>query len=234
MEWDLKERNPLQGVKETFDSVASRYDSQRRWIIPELDRFYSAAVWAAALPGRRPAILDIGAGTGLLSELLCETYPGVTVTLMDISEKMIEVARRRFAGREGVRFVAADYRHRDLGGPFDAICSALSIHHLEKEEKRDLYGRIYGALRPGGIFVNADQVKGETPGLHRHNLAYWNDFVLHGPLDPAEIRAMFERRKALDRMEKLSLQLGWLKAIGFTDVDVVYKNRTFAVFTGRR
>jgi len=35
-------------------------------------------------------------------------------------------------------------------------------------------------------------------------------------------------------MEKLSLQLGWLKEIGFSDMDVVYINRTFAVFTGRK
>ena len=192
-------------VKETFNAIASTYDEQRKWIIPELSMLYGAAVWAAALTGKRPAILDIGAGTGLLSELLLEAYPGASVTLMDISEQMIEVARRRFAGREGFRFVAADYRHEDLGGPFDAICSALSIHHLEKEEKRDLYQKIFGALKPGGIFVNADQVKGETPLLHRRNLSYWDEYVLHGPLDPNEIQAMFERRK----------------------------NRSFAVFTGR-
>lgn len=84
------------------------------------------------------------------------------------------------------------------------------------------------------MFVNADQVEGETPGLHRRNLAYWNDFLLQGPLDPEEIQAMFERRKTYDRMEKLSLQLAWLKEIGFSDVDVVYKNRSFAVFTGRK
>jgi tRNA (cmo5U34)-methyltransferase len=84
------------------------------------------------------------------------------------------------------------------------------------------------------VFVNADQVEGETPGLHRRNLAYWNDSVLQGPLDPEEIQAMFERRKTYDRMEKLSLQLAWLKEIGFSDVDVVYKNRSFAVFTGRK
>lgn len=221
-------------LKETFDTIASRYDDQRRWIIPDLEGFYRAAVWAAALRGRSPSILDIGAGTGLLSGLLLEAYPGASITLMDISEKMIEVAKARFRARKGIRFVAADYRHEDLGGPFDAICSALSIHHLEREEKRDLYQKIFDALKPGGIFVNADQVKGETPRLHRRNLSYWDDFVLKGPLDRAEIQAMFERRKTLDRMEKLSLQLEWLKTIGFTDVDVVYKNRSFAVFTGGR
>jgi len=233
-EWYLGERNPMHGVKETFDSIASRYDGQRRWILPDIQGFYGAAVWAAALPGKRPTILDIGAGTGLLSELLCRAYPDATVTLMDISEKMIEVARRRFAGKEGVCFAVADYRHSDLGGPFDGICSALSIHHLERIEKRELYRRVFGALKPGGIFVNADQVEGETPGMHRRYLAYWNDFVLQGPLDPEETQAMFERRRTLDRMEKLSVQMEWLKEIGFTDVDVVYKNRSFAVFTGRK
>ena len=224
----------MPGLKETFDTIASRYDDQRRWIIPDLDGFYHAAVWAASLRGKSPAILDIGAGTGLLSGLLLEAYPGADITLLDISGKMMEVAEARFRGRKRIRFVAADYRDTDLGGPFDAICSALSIHHLEREEKRELYRRIFDALKPGGIFVNADQVEGETARTHRRNLAYWDDFVRGGPLDRAEVQSMFERRERLDRMEKLSLQLGWLKAIGFTDVDVVYKNRTFAVFTGRR
>ena len=224
----------MHGVKETFNAIASHYDEQRGWIIPDLEGFYHAAVWAVALSGEAPAILDIGAGTGLLSRLLLDAYPRASITLVDISENMIEVARRRFTGREGVRFVASDYRHGNLGGPFDAICSALSIHHLERDEKRDLFQRIFRELNPGGVFVNADQVLGETPRLHRRNLAYWNDYVLQGPLGPEEIQAMFERRRTLDRMEKLSLQLGWLKEIGFSDVDVVYKNRSFAVFTGRK
>ena len=224
----------MRGLKETFDTIASRYDAQRKWIIPDLEGFYHAAVRAAALPGKSPSILDIGAGTGLLSGLLLEAYPGADITLLDISEKMMEVAEARFRGRSGIRFVAADYRHADLGGPFDAICSALSIHHLDREEKRELYGKIFDALKPGGIFVNVDQVEGETARLHRRNLSYWDDFVINGPLDRAEVQAMFERRKTLDRMEKLSIQLEWMKAIGFTGVEVVYKKRTFAVFTGRR
>ena len=221
-------------VKETFDAIASRYDDQRRWIIPDFQGFYRSAVWAAALPEKGPAILDIGAGTGLLTGLLLEAYPDATITLVDVAEKMLEVAKERLAGRERVSFIAADYRHGDLGGPFDAICSALSIHHLEREEKQELYLKAFRALKPGGIFVNADQVKGESELLHRRYLEYWNDFVLGGPLGREEVKAMFGRRERLDRMEKLSVQLEWLKEIGFADVDVVYKNRSFAVFTGRR
>jgi len=224
----------MHGLKEAFDAMASRYDGQRRWIIPDLQGFYHSAVWAAALTKKEPSILDIGAGTGLLSELFLEAYPGATITLMDISEKMLDVARVRFRGRERVRFVVMDYSRGDLGGPFDAICSALSIHHLPQDEKRELYRRIFEALGKGGVFVNADEVAGESEETHRRNLEYWDDFILGGPLAREEAEAILRRREAFDRMEKLSVQMGWLKEIGFTDVDVIYKNRSFAVFAGRK
>jgi len=115
----------VSGLKESFDTIAAGYDAQRRWIIPDFEWFYTVAVRAATVPAREPSILDIGAGTGFLSAMLLGVYPGATLTLMDISEKMLEVARRRFEGREKVRFLVADYRDADLGGPFDIICSAL-------------------------------------------------------------------------------------------------------------
>jgi tRNA (cmo5U34)-methyltransferase len=223
----------MQGLKETFDTLASRYDDQRRWIIPDLEGFYHAAVRAVALRQKSPSILDIGAGTGLLSGLLLEAYPGARITLLDISEKMMGVAKARFRRRKGIRFVAADYRRRDLGGPFDAICSALSIHHLEREEKRELYRKVFGALKRGGVFVNADEVAGESDAEQRENLASWDDFLRNGPLGREEVEEIIRRRETFDRMEMMSVQVGWMREIGFTDVDVIYKNRSFTFFMGR-
>jgi len=225
---------PVNGLREAFDAIASRYDEHRRWIIPDFAGFYAAAVRAAASSKENPSILDIGAGTGLLSEMLLQVYPAAWITLMDISEKMLEVARRRFKGREGVRFLVADYRGGDLGGPFDIISSALSIHHLGQEEKRELYRRVHSSLAEGGVFVNADEVAGESEDIHRENLAAWDAFLMEGPLGEAEALTIMERRGRLDRMDKLSVQLGWLREIGFSRVEVDYTNRCFAVFTGRR
>jgi tRNA (cmo5U34)-methyltransferase len=153
---------------------------------------------------------------------------------MDISEKMLGVARKRFEGREKIRFIAADYRDRDLGGPFDIIASALSIHHLEREEKRELYRRIFASLHGGGIFVNADEVAGETEKEHLENLASWDRFLMGGPLGADGARAIMDRRDRFDRMEKLSVQLEWMQAAGFTGVDAPYRKGTFVVFTGRK
>ncbi|QSZ66141.1 class I SAM-dependent methyltransferase [Methanofollis aquaemaris] len=221
-------------VKAAFDAGASEYDTHRKWIIPEFETFYGAAVWAAAWQGEAPSILDVGAGTGLLSALLLQRYPAASVTLIDNSERMLEVARQRFAGREGVHYLVGDYRQERLSHRYDLIASALSIHHLKREEKYALYQRIFEALKPGGVFVNAEQVKGESAWQQERNFAYWDAFVNEGPLPPETKVEILERRDRLDKMEKLSVQMQWLTEIGFVDVDVVYKNRPFAVFSGRR
>jgi tRNA (cmo5U34)-methyltransferase len=224
----------MEQIKKAFDETASRYDAQRRWIIPEMDDYYSAAVWAAECADSHPAILDIGAGTGLLSALIIRKYPGASLTLVDLSEPMLSVAKERFAGRRDVRYITGDYSSVDFAGRYDLICSALSIHHLEQDDKRRLYQKIFDNLHPGGIFVNADQVLGETPAINQHYMAYWDEFLEPCPLSLEDKKQVLNRRDTFDRNEKLSVQLAWMQDCGFTSIDVVYKNRQFVVFTGRR
>jgi len=224
----------MEHIRQAFNQFAQDYDSQREFIIPEMRQYYGAAVWAMESPALKPAILDVGAGTGLLSAFLLEKFPDARLTLMDIAENMLDEARKRFATRPGTEYVVCDYSRSELGGPYDIVCSALSIHHLAPEDKRRLFGRIFTALKPGGIFVNADQAEGETPYFRERYLEYWNEFLRNGPMTEAQHAEILKRRDTLDRNEKLSVQLTWLKEAGFADVDVVYRNRTFIVTVARK
>ena len=224
----------MEHIKNAFDNIAAEYDSQRQYVIPEMDEYYGAAVWAAESPEQSPAILDIGAGTGLLSALMLQKFPGATLTLLDISENMLAVARQRFSGRKNIRYMANDYSKAELDGPYDIVCSALSIHHLAPEDKHSLFGKIFSALKPGGMFINADQADGETLYFRQRYLDYWNHFLKSGPLNEKEHVEILTRRELLDRNEKLSVQLQWLHERGFSDVDVVFKNRTFIVTVARK
>ncbi len=181
-----------------------------------------------------PEILDIGAGTGLMSAFVLQKFPDAHLTLMDIAENMLDMAKKRFAARPGTRYVTCDYSRADLGGPYDIVCSALSIHHLAPEDKRQLFHRIHDALVPGGMFVNADQADGETLYFRERYMDYWNVFLKSGPMSEAQHAEILKRRDTLDRNEKLSVQLAWLNEAGFSDVDVVYKNRTFIVTVARK
>ena len=147
-------------IRDAFDTIALEYDAQRVHIIPDLHQYYGAAVWAAISPDNNPAILDIGAGTGLMSALVLEKFPGASLTLLDISENMLAVARQRFSQRDNIGYVVSDYRRSPLGGPYDLVISALSIHHLSRDDKCQLFHGIFSALKPGGMFINADQADG--------------------------------------------------------------------------
>lgn len=224
----------MKHIKKAFDAVATEYDAQREYIIPEMRLFYGTAIWAAETPADNPLILDIGAGTGLLSTLLLQKFPKADITLMDISENMLDVARQRFSGMENIFYRSGDYNRTDIGGPYNLVCSALSIHHLAPEDKRQLFKRIFSALKPGGLFINADQADGETLYFRLKYLDYWNEFLKNGPLSSGEYTEILNRRDTLDRNNTLSEQLRWLNECGFSDVDVVYKNRTFIVTVAKK
>jgi tRNA (cmo5U34)-methyltransferase len=224
----------MEHIKKAFDAIATEYDSQREFVIPDLQQFYATAVWAAESSVPEPAILDIGAGTGLLSAFILQKFPDAQMTLMDISENMLEIAWKRFAGRKNITYLVSDYSQGIPVGPYDLVCSALSIHHLTRKDKRCLFGNIFSALKPGGLFVNADQADGDTPYFRKRYLDYWNDFLNTGPMNVLEHVEILKRRDTLDRNEKLSDQLHWLQECGFSDVDVVYRNRTFIVTVARK
>lgn len=165
---------------------------------------------------------------------MLKKFPDADLTLVDVAEHMLAMAKERFRGRKQTRYVIADYSTGDLGGPYDIACSALSIHHLESADKRRLFHRIFAVLKPGGLFVNADQADGETPYFRKRNLEYWNQFLKSGPMAEEQYLEILKRRDTLDKNERLSDQLAWLKEAGFPDVDVVYRNRTFVVTVARK
>ena len=222
-------------VKSAFDAAAPAYDRLRRQLIPCFDDFYGSAVETLPFPrGAAPRILDLGAGTGLLAERLLARWPRARLVLLDLSEEMLDRARLRFAqlGRQvGVR--SGDYLADPLGGPYDAVVSALSIHHLPDPAKRALFRRVHAVLRPGGWFVDADNVLAPTPALAAADRKGWIVRVRRSGIADAELAAAL-RRTRLDVLAPLSDQLAWLRAAGFDEVDCRYKWLHFAVFGGRR
>lgn len=220
-------------LRASFDSIAQQYDAHRRHLIPCYDDFYAVATELATGGGPEPRVLDVGAGTGLMTRHILDRRPSAVCTLVDFAEEMLNVARKRFAGLPNVRYIAGDYQDVDLGGDYDVIVSSLSIHHLDDPGKERLYHRLYGLLKDGGIFVNADQVLGATAAIEAEYQRQWKEKIGESDLSAVEKVAAFERMK-MDRPATLEDNLHWLRESGFRDVDVYYKYYTFAVMAGRR
>jgi tRNA (cmo5U34)-methyltransferase len=216
-----------------FAAHAHEYHAQRRRIVPCFDQFYGTAVELLALragPVRR--VLDLGAGTGLMSEAVLSRYPEAELVLVDGAAEMIEQARERLAAADAT-FVVADLREKLPDGPFDAVVSALAIHHLEHRDNRDLLGRVVDVLRPGGVFVNAEHVAGATPWLERTYRRLWRAACTAAGAGEDEI-ASAEQRMEADRSADVATQLGWMGKAGLEDCDCFFKQLHFAVLAGWR
>ncbi|HBC54298.1 MAG TPA: class I SAM-dependent methyltransferase [Alphaproteobacteria bacterium] len=228
--------HPAQDIRKAFDAAAmADYDGLRRQLVPGFDDLYGAVLAVPGWPAdAAPRILDIGAGTGLLSGLAQAFWPAAQITLIDLSPEMLARARERFAAMgRAVDIVTGDIAGPLPDGPFDAVVSALAIHHLGDTDKQALYRRIFGLLKPGGWFLNAEQLLGPTDAVHRLYQAEWLRRVRGAGVAEEELTAARERMR-FDQEATLSDQLQWLTDIGFIDVDCFYKNFRMGTFGGRR
>jgi tRNA (cmo5U34)-methyltransferase len=215
-----------------FDQHARDYDALRRRLVPEFDEFYGAALQALTLATRPMArVLDLGAGTGLLAAMVARAQPDAEIVLLDGAAEMLVRARERLGDR--VTYVTSDLADPLPAGPWDAVISALAIHHLDDAGKRDLFARVHDALAPGGVFVNAEQILGPTPELDAVYRRRHHEQALALGVSAAEWEATLERMSH-DRCATVADQLRWLQDAGFTEVDAPWRAGRFAVLAGRR
>lgn len=216
-----------------FAAHATDYDAQRRRLVPCFEEFYGTAVELLALrEGPVARILDLGAGTGLLSEAILSRYPKAEIVLLDGAAEMLAQARDRLPAAS-ITTVVIDLRDALPEGPFDAVVSALAIHHLEDQDKRDLFMRLQQALRPGGVFVNAEHVAGPTPWLNDNYRNAWSVACVDAGASAEELAAA-EARMETDRCSDVATQLGWMGEAGLEECDCFFKQLHFAVLAGWR
>jgi tRNA (cmo5U34)-methyltransferase len=226
------------------DTVAS-FAERRRVLIPLLD-VQEDILKQILTRGQRSVdrILDLGAGTGAVSELVLgiggEHSKSETV-LVDFSEPMLERASANlaaFAGRwQIVRgdLASPEWQAGLPEGRYDAVVSGLAIHHLSPARKRELFAEAFELLQPGGTFVNMDCVSchGPLEGLFDEHMlagAVGHEHA-HGR-DGSEANIDFDADE--DQLDSIEDQLVWLRDAGFEHVDVHFKWAEAAVFGGVR
>lgn len=216
-------------IQNQFNHIAEEYDANRKQFIPCFDDYYEKTTDFIASSIEAPrSIVDLGAGTGLLSYYWYQHFPDSDFMLVDIAEDMLKVAKRRFASLENFSYLVSDYKENLPDTSFDAVISALSIHHLEDSEKKDLFSNIYKALPKGGLFVNYDMFCGGDAKLNTWYDRYWETHIYHSGLTETELQLWDERRK-LDRECSVETEIDLIKQGGFETVKCVYCCQKFAV-----
>jgi tRNA (cmo5U34)-methyltransferase len=173
------------------------------------------------IPSGTRRVLDLGTGDGRLLALARVKVPDSEAVAVDFSPAMLEAARQRLTGEPSVSIVAHNMDEPlPALGTFDAVISSFAIHHLLHERKRALYAEIYALLNPGGVFCNLEHVASVSARLHQQFLE--------------RIGFTVETEDPSNKLLDVETQLGWLREIGFVEVDCHWKWRELALLAGRR
>jgi tRNA (cmo5U34)-methyltransferase len=191
-------------------------------------------------------VLDIGAGYGALACALLNERPNASAVCLDVSEAMLTLGRERNANlKDRISFIQGSLETpdwlRSVEGSFDAVISARALHHFtENQRRRYIFKEVFSLLRPGGCFINADNVRAPTKKLtERYRSArdeYLDRFVRQstsGKTTLAEVRAATPSSyHGPHNNGYLEEELAWLKEAGFEDVDCFWKLTTIVVYGG--
>lgn len=216
-------------IREQFNLVADEYDKNRKFFVPCFDDFYINSTKIISSNISYPKrIIDLGAGTGLLTYFWYQNFPDAEFVLVDIADEMLNIARKRFYNISNVSYQIMDYKNNFPNGNFDTIISALSIHHVSDSEKQELFYKIYEILPDNGLFVNYDQFRAEQSQINNWYNSYWENQLNCSGLTKNDIKSWKERKK-LDKECSVQQELNMLKNCNFKIVECIYIYYKFAV-----
>ncbi len=262
----------------TVDCVVPLYREMHDMMLRLVDFTFRQAE-----PTNEPALgkvlLEVGSGTGAFSIPLLQRFPSSKLIAVDFSSAMNDVFRRSFAAsfpsenlESRVRFIESDILG-EHGQPealisvlkeftsgrkteFDAVVSALTLHHFERVEKLEVYTRMFKVLKSQGLILNGDLFSYES----RHLTDFAKDYDIKWIKDHFEQRALevetagetvdknlkpasewrrlsslwrkhYEEDHSLDSTE---LQEQMLRFVGFRNTGVPFRNWEGGILWGNK
>lgn len=193
-------------VEDRFADKAGDWDRRER--VRRLSEDVAAAILARTALHPDMAVMDFGAGTGLVSAWLAPRVGRLVA--VDTSAAMLERLAAKPELAERVETVCRDITAEPLGERFDLIVSAMALHHVA--DTALLLARLAAHLRPGGAVALADL---DT-----------EDGTFHPPGTEGVYHHGFERQALAGQMEAAGLE-----GVRFTTAHTVAgEDRDYPVF----
>ncbi len=192
------------------------------------------------------SLLDLGCGDGAMAELFLRCCPDARAVLVDFSFPMLERVAERLDQTAAGRWqtIRADLGERGWSaavpsGPYDAVVSAMAIHHLPAERKRELYAEAFALLAPGGLFLNMDYVAIEGPLEGLFDEEMYAKAAAHAEQErghdhQGEDAVVDDLDGDEDQPDSVLEQLQWLREAGFNAAEVHFKWAEAAIFGALR
>ena len=162
-----------------------------------------------------------------------ERSDAAVVELVDVDCEMLGRAEARLR-RFGERVRLREQSFNDALPGCDAVAASLALHHVgDMGVKTALFARIAQALRPGGIFVNADVTMPEAGPQRAADYATWAAHLVACGITEARAYQHFEEWSDEDTYFPLDRELQAMGEAGF-DAQCVWRQTPSTVLVGRK
>jgi len=132
-------------VMQGYNAIANDYYTHR-----DLNKFNGELEEFSSLLPKGGKVLDVGCGAGIPTAKFL-VKKGLKVTGIDISEKMLQMARKNVPQAE---FINKDMMKLNFNdSTFDGIISVYTLFHVPKQEHGEIFQNFYRILKPGGIML---------------------------------------------------------------------------------
>ncbi|MBC7783918.1 MAG: methyltransferase domain-containing protein [Burkholderiales bacterium] len=236
----MDSKSSVEQIRARFDADVDRFSDLAAGQLTAMDSALCLdliAQGAAAVTPGATTLLDVGCGAGNWTLRLLEVLPKLDVTLMDLSQPMLDraIARVTAAGATSITIQQCDVRGcRFEPGSFDLIVAGSVLHHLrEEDEWRAVFKNFHRWLRPGGSVWVYDLVTHEHPVVEQRMAERYATYLK--TLGGEELaRKVFDYVAEEDSPRPVTWQLERMREAGFATVDILHKTATFAAYTAVR
>lgn len=173
--------------------------------------------------------LDLGCGTGILTKLLLQRFSNAHVKGFDITKQMLEEYKLNLQEfKHQVEAIKGDFKTDFFGLNYDIILTGLTLHHLNAEQRKKIFQKIYNSLAPDGIFVTRDIIVGES--IQDTNKLYekWKKFMRE---NDENAEAWYQKHLEKDFPQSITELTSWLKDVGFSRVTLQRQDNNFVVIS---
>jgi trans-aconitate methyltransferase len=232
-----------------------RWDTQQTGYLPEREARFNAMldVLEVLLPENFVA-LDLACGPGAISQRLLSRFPKARCVAVDLDPVLLTMGQAVLGDMGGrLRWVDADLMAPEWVGrlgesQIDAAVSTTALHWLAPEHLTRIYRELGQLVRPGGVFLNGDNLKfgphlpsfqkvaqtmkeqTHTDAFERRGLEDWENWWKALQAE-ASLKALFAERekrfawKAAERHAPIfDLHVAALRNGGFREIGVIWQH----------
>lgn len=225
-------------IRERFDNEVERFSNLETGQVATMDAKIALELitcTARALKPEAKTILDLGCGAGNYTLKMLSKVPNLECTLVDLSQNMLDKAFERVSEVTTAKVETIQGDIRDIELPkkhYDIILAGAVLHHLREDSDWEMvFQKLFESLTPGGCFLISDLLIQENEAVNRLTWKMYANYL-------KQLGGEEYQQKVFDYIEKedtprsMTYQLGLMKKVGFSSVEILHKNACFGAFAG--